>query len=186
MSIGPWGQKVCEELESFPALDSDVADFSHGMMGHDENTPIIDLRQYNNMGQHEHENMAQFNPNSTRRMSESSFSMSSTGGVLPESAAYEEMGSSEPVSYASEYDTWNQAEQSASHLLSPLASPRRPQYDGVIRSGSRSRTSPASHGNIRSVTDSRGGLLDKRQHRLRTTRAQCHKSRIATRRTAPG
>ncbi|CAN9247584.1 unnamed protein product [Alternaria alternata] len=146
----PWGQKVCEELESFPALDSDVADFSHGMMGHDENTPIIDLRQYNNMGQHEHENMAQFNPNPTRRLSESSFSMSSTGGVLPESAAYEEMGSSEPVSYASEYDTWNQAEQSTSHLLSPLASPRRPQYDGVVRSGSRSRTSPASHGNIRS------------------------------------
>ncbi|KAL1797210.1 hypothetical protein ACET3X_003816 [Alternaria dauci] len=150
IDTSPWGQKVCEELESFPTLDSDVTDFSHGMMGHDENTPIIDLRQYNNMGQHEHDSIAQFNPNSTRRMSESSFSMSSTGGVLPESAAYEDLGSSEAISYASEYDTWSHAEQSTTHLLSPLASPRRPQYDGVVRSGSRSRTSPASHGNIRS------------------------------------
>lgn len=147
---GPWGQKVCEELESFPTLDSDVTDFSHGMMGHDENTPIIDLRQYNNMGQQEHDNMVNFNPSSTRRMSESSFSMSSTGGVLPESAPYEEMGSSEPVSYASEYDAWSHAEPNASHLLSPLASPRRSQYDGVVRSGSRSRASPASHNNVRS------------------------------------
>ncbi|KAI4911173.1 hypothetical protein J4E85_011311 [Alternaria conjuncta] len=150
IDTSPWGQKVCEELESFPSLESDVSDFSHGMMGHDENTPIIDLRQYNNMGQQEHDNMANFNPNSTRRLSESSFSMSSTGGVLPEPASYEEMGSSEPVSYPSEYETWNHPEPSASHLLSPLASPRRPQYDGVVRTGSRSRVSPTPHNNVRS------------------------------------
>ena len=149
-TIGPWGQKVCEELESFPSLDPDVTDFSNGIMGHDENTPIIDLRQYNGMPQQEHDSMANLNPHTTRRLSESSFSMSSTGGVLPEPVAYEDLGTSEPVSYPSEYDTWSRPEPSQSHLLSPLASPCRPQYDGVVRSGSRSRASPAPHNNVRS------------------------------------
>ncbi|KAL6158165.1 hypothetical protein ACJQWK_07924 [Exserohilum turcicum] len=150
IDTSPWGQKVCEELESFPSLDPEVADFSHGIMGHDENTPIIDLRQYNGMVQQEHDSMANMNPHTARRLSESSFSMSSTGGVLPDSAAYEEMGTSEPVSYASEYDTWGRPEPGTSHLLSPLASPCRPQYDGVVRGGSRSRASPTPHNNVRS------------------------------------
>ena len=149
-SAGPWGQKVCEELESFPSLDPDVTDFNQGMMGQDENTPIIDLRQYPGMGRQEHESLTTFNPHSSRRLSESSFSMSSTGGVLPEVSTYEELGSSDAVSYASEYDAWNHSEPTASHLLSPLGSPRRPQHDGVVRGGSRSRASPAPHNNVRS------------------------------------
>jgi hypothetical protein len=147
---GPWGQKVCEELESFPSLDPDVGDYNHGLMGQDENTPIIDLRQYPGMGQPENEGLNTFNPHSSRRMSESSFSMSSTGGVLPEVSSYEDMGSSEAVSYPSEYDAWNNTEQPASQLLSPLASPRRPHHDHVVRGGSRSRASPAPHNNVRS------------------------------------
>jgi hypothetical protein len=102
------------------------------------------------MGHQESEGMNTFNPHSSRRMSESSFSMSSTGGVHPETSTYEDMGSSEPVSYASEYDTWNNADQTTTQLLSPLASPRRPQHEHVIRGGSRSRASPAPHNNIRS------------------------------------
>jgi hypothetical protein len=150
---GPWGQKVCEELESFPPLDADVNDFKYGLMSHDENTPIIDLRQYQGMCQQEPENMATFNPHSVRRLSESSFSMSSTGGVLPEPATYEEISSGEPVPYAPEYEkyeNWGHSEPSTNHLLSPLASPRRPQYDGVIRGGSRTRASPVPHNNSRS------------------------------------
>ncbi|KAF2824658.1 hypothetical protein CC86DRAFT_296021 [Ophiobolus disseminans] len=150
IDTSPWGQKVCEELESFPSLDPDVGDFNHGLMGQDENTPIIDLRQYSSIGQTENEGMNTFNPHSTRRMSESSFSMSSTGGVLPEVSNYEDLGSTEAVSYASEYDAWNNAEQTTSQLLSPLASPRRPQHDHVVRGGSRSRASPAPHNNVRS------------------------------------
>jgi hypothetical protein len=146
---GPWGQKVCEELDSFPSLDPDVSDHGHhGMMGHDENTPIIDLRQYSSMGQQESELLNNYNPHPGRRLSESSFSMSSTGGVLPEVSSYEEIGSSEAVSYASEYDTWSHTEPTANRLLSPLASPLRPQHDHVIRGGSRSRASPAP--NVRS------------------------------------
>ncbi|KAH7070723.1 hypothetical protein BKA63DRAFT_419797 [Paraphoma chrysanthemicola] len=150
IDTSPWGPKVCEELESFPSLDPDVGDYNHGMMGQDENTPIIDLRQYPGMGQQESESMNNFNPHSSRRLSESSFSMSSTGGVLPEVSTYEEMGSSEAVSYPSEYDAWNNTEQNVSQLLSPLASPRRPQHDHVVRGGSRTRASPAPHNNVRS------------------------------------
>ncbi|KAF2032409.1 hypothetical protein EK21DRAFT_99045 [Setomelanomma holmii] len=149
IDTSPWGQKVCEELESFPSLDPDVGDYNHGMMGQDENTPIIDLRQYSSMGQPESENINNFNPHSARRMSESSFSMSSTGGVLPEVSTYEDVGSSEAVSYPSEYDAWNNTEQNISHLLSPLASPRRPPHEHVVRGGSRTRASPAPHNNVR-------------------------------------
>jgi hypothetical protein len=148
--IAPWGQKVCEELESFPSMDPDMAEFNQGLLSHDENTPIIDLRQYHGgMEQQEAGNMATFNPTSTRRMSESSFSMSSTGGVLQDVSTYEDMGSSEAISYASDYETWNNLEPAPS-LLSPLASPPRPQHDNVVRSGSRSRASPAPHNNVRS------------------------------------
>jgi hypothetical protein len=95
--------------------------------------------------------MTQFNPHGTRRMSESSFSMSSTGGgVFPEVSTYEDMGSSEAVSYASECDEWNTMVPTGGHLMSPLASPRRSQYDNVSRTGSRARMSPAPHNNVRS------------------------------------
>lgn len=93
--------------------------------------------------------MNTFNPTSSRRMSESSFSMSSTGGALQEVSTYEELGSSEAVSYASDCEPWNNLEPTPS-LLSPLASPRRTQHDSVVRSGSRSRASPAPHNNMRS------------------------------------
>lgn len=120
-------------------------------MSPDENTHIIDLRQFTGIGQQEADIMAQFNPTATRRMSESSYSMSSTGGgVFPEVSTYEEMGSSEAVSYASECDAWNPMDRTGGHLMSPLVSPRRSQYDLVTRSGSRARMSPASHNNVRS------------------------------------
>jgi hypothetical protein len=149
ISTGPWGQKVCEELDQFPSLDPEMNEYSQGLMGHDENTPIIDLRHYHGMDHHESDNMAHFNPGSSRRLSESSFSISSTGGVFPEVSNYEEMGSSEAVSYASDCDTWNALEPPPP-LISPLASPRRPQIDNVVRSGSRSRASPTPHNNVRS------------------------------------
>ncbi|KAF1925493.1 uncharacterized protein M421DRAFT_94592 [Didymella exigua CBS 183.55] len=151
IDTSPWGAKVCDELESFPPFDADAADFSHGLMGQDENTPIIDLRQFQGMGQHDADNSAHFNPRGPRRMSESSFSMSSTGGgIFPDVSSYEEMGSSEAVSYVSECDTWNPVEPAGGHLLSPLASPRKSPYESVSRTGGRARMSPAPHNNVRS------------------------------------
>ncbi|KAH6633479.1 hypothetical protein C7974DRAFT_357865 [Boeremia exigua] len=149
IDTSPWGSKVCEELESFPSLDADTTDFSHGLMAQDENTPIIDLRQF--QGHQDTDNLTQFNPQGPRRMSESSFSMSSTGGgIFPDISSYEDMGPSETVSYASECDAWNTADPAGGHLMSPIASPRKSQYDTVARTGGRARMSPAPHNNVRS------------------------------------
>jgi len=127
-----------------------MSEFNQGLLSHDENTPIIDLRQYHGgIEQQEADHLATFNPTSTRRMSESSFSMSSTGGVLQDVSSYEDMPSAEAISYANDYETWNNLEPAPS-LLSPLASPRRPQHENVVRSGSRSLASPAPHNNVRS------------------------------------
>ncbi|KAF3006758.1 hypothetical protein E8E13_009983 [Curvularia kusanoi] len=151
IDTSPWGTKVCEELESFPSLDADTTDFGHGLLGQDENTPIIDLRQFQNMGQHENDNLTQFNNQGHRRLSESSFSMSSTGGgMFPDVSSYEDIGSTEAVSYASECDGWNTVESAGNHLMSPLASPRKSQYDNIARTGSRARMSPAPHNSVRS------------------------------------
>jgi hypothetical protein len=119
-------------------------------MGQDENTPIIDLRQYPRMNQQEPESISNFNPQCARRMSESSYSISSTGGgVFPEPSTYDDVNPSEAVTYASDCDTWNNLEHSTNHLMSPLASPRKPQYDNLARGGSRSRISPTPHNNAR-------------------------------------
>ncbi|KAF1919157.1 hypothetical protein BDU57DRAFT_527235 [Ampelomyces quisqualis] len=150
IDTSPWGQKVCEELESFPSLDPDVSDYGHGIISHDENTPIIDLRQYPGIGPQEQDGLNTFHQgNSARRLSESSFSMSSTGGVL-EISSYEDNGPPEVVSYPSEYEAWKSAEHTTGQLLSPLSSPRRTQQEHIARGGSRSRASPAPHNNIRS------------------------------------
>lgn len=138
-----WGHKVCDDME-FPNLDPDMPEFNHGLMGSDEDTTIIDLRQYTGL----ESDMAAYNSTTSRRMSESSFSMSSTSGMA-EVSTYEEMPASEAVPYASDCEAWNSLEPAPS-LLSPLASPRRTQHESLVRSGSRSRASPAPHNNMRS------------------------------------
>jgi hypothetical protein len=144
----PWGPKVYEELDSFHAFDPESSEFNRELMGQDENTPIIDLRQYPRLNQQEPDNTPNYNPHCARRMSESSFSISSTGGgVFPEGSTYEDVGNSEAVSYAPDCDAWNSLEPNTNHLMSPLASPRKPQYDNLARGGSRSRISPAPHNN---------------------------------------
>lgn len=149
IDTSPWGQKVCEDLDAFPSLDPDMSEFNQALMANDEDTPIIDLRQYPSI-EHEGDHMGSFNPSSSRRLSESSFSMSSTGGALQDVSTYEDLGSTEAVAYASDCDTWGNNLEPAPSLLSPLASPRRTQHESVVRSGSRSRASPAPHNNVRS------------------------------------
>lgn len=146
---GPWEQKSCEELEPFPSLDPDIPDFSHAILDSDENTPIIDMRQCYGVNQHEADNMNSLNIHSTRRMSGSSYSMSSTGG-MPELPHYGDLDSSETASYASDCNAWRTLEPSANHLMSPMASPHASHHDIVVRGGSRSRGSPASRNNVRS------------------------------------
>ncbi|KAF2488786.1 hypothetical protein BU16DRAFT_544945 [Lophium mytilinum] len=145
----PWAHKACDDMEGFPQLDPDISEYGHSMIANDDDTPIIDLRQY--AGLENESDITAFNSGASRRMSESSFSMSSTGGMPEVSTSYEDMPASEAVSYASDCEAWNSLEHAPS-LISPLASPRRSQHDShsVVRSGSRSRASPAPHNNMRS------------------------------------
>ncbi|KAF2834682.1 hypothetical protein M501DRAFT_943456 [Patellaria atrata CBS 101060] len=135
-----WGQKVCDEL-NFSNFDSDVSELSHSYMNNDENTPIIDLRQYSQPEQVDNDSTALAKANRRLSESESSYSMSSTGGI-PEMPTYEELATSEGLSYNSDMDGWGTSEPSST-MFSPLASPRRSHHD-VIRNRS-SRASPAPH-----------------------------------------
>ncbi|KAF2802944.1 uncharacterized protein BDZ99DRAFT_400611, partial [Mytilinidion resinicola] len=151
-----WARKTCDDMggfpqldpDGFPQLDPDASEFGHSMMGKDDDTPIIDLRQY--AGMKNEPDITTFNSSASRRMSESSFSMSSTGGMA-EVSTYEDISASEAVSYASDCEAWSSLEHAPS-LMSPLASPRQSQHDShsVVRGGSRSRASPASRNNMRS------------------------------------
>ena len=144
---GPWGQALCEELGASPCLDADVSDFQHSMFGQEESIPIINVRQYVDMEYQDPGNMSTGSAHSIRRMSAgSSFSMSSTSGVPPpEATPYEELDSSDVISYAQAYESWSQSEPASRKPLSPVASPRRLPYEGI-----RTHRSPVTHGNVRS------------------------------------
>ncbi|KAF2125651.1 hypothetical protein P153DRAFT_389105 [Dothidotthia symphoricarpi CBS 119687] len=149
LSRNSWGQKPCEESELFPLLDPDVPDFYYGIIDSDENTPTFDPRQCYDVNQRDTDNMTFFNMQSSRRMSGSSYSMSSTGGI-PEMSSYGDVDSPETVSYASDRNVWRNLEPTTNHLMSPISSSHISHHDNVIRGGSRSRGSPASHTNVRS------------------------------------
>jgi Domain of unknown function (DUF4451) len=135
-------QKTCSELD-FPVFEPEMSDYSQDLMNTDENAPIIDLRQYN--GYEQENSQDGFRGNLSRRMSESSFSMSSTG-PMAEIGTIEDYCTSE-VSYTSDCD-WTALEPNPQFLSSPMASPRN-SYHEALRSGSRSRASPAPHNNVR-------------------------------------
>lgn len=124
------------------SLEPDLSDFSQSLMNTDEDTPIIDLRQYH--GFEPDNNQDTFRNSLSRRMSESTFSMSSTG-PMAEVPSLEDFPASD-MSYISDCD-WNNLEP-AKTLLSPMASPRPPQHD-TLRTSSRSRASPIPHNNMR-------------------------------------
>ncbi|KAF2455818.1 hypothetical protein BDY21DRAFT_61485 [Lineolata rhizophorae] len=139
---GVWNQKGCEDLE-FATIDPEMSDFRQGFIETDEDTPIIDLRQYPGL----EPDMPQHHGIGPRRSSESSFSMSSTG-ALPEVSTYEDHSAQEAVSYP-DSDTWSALQDTPSMTMSPLASPRHTHRD-LVRGGSRSRNSPVPHNNVRS------------------------------------
>ncbi|KAF2139544.1 uncharacterized protein K452DRAFT_300104 [Aplosporella prunicola CBS 121167] len=133
MYSNSWCQKLCGEMD-FPNVDPDMPDFNPGLMSHDEDSPIIDLRQYGGMGN--------YMQDSTRRYSDNVGPMPNSG-LMPDMSTYEDLSESETVSYAaSDYD-WSGLD-TQTHLLSPLTSPGKQDHN---RSGSRSRNSPgpASH-----------------------------------------
>jgi hypothetical protein len=140
-SPGLADHKPAEESLDFTTLDSDLNQFANDISQHDENAPIINLRKPT---LNEHEPLS-LDTTFSRRMSSSSFSMSSTAPTdLPELSAY-----SEVPSYASDYTPRSSLNLSATPL-SPVPSPRCAQQD-AIRTGARSRASPSPRPTMRTA-----------------------------------
>jgi hypothetical protein len=114
-----------------------MSDLGQGLLSTDENTPIIDLRQYT-LYDTDHSQDA-FRPDASRRMSESSFSMSSNG-PLADVPTFEELGSTD-ITFHQDYE-WASLEAPPQSLMSPMPSPRPATHESLIRSNSRSRASP--------------------------------------------
>lgn len=154
----PWNQKACEDFDAFPSPDMDMGDFHHSIIGQEEGMPIIDLRQYVNMANQDPTKMSTYDGHAMRRMSGSSFSMSSTSGVPPETTSYEELGHSDVIPCTQDYEVWSHLEPSSKQRLSPFTSPRRLPYEGMDGGGSsRNCRSPGSHNNVGSSPYARDG-----------------------------
>jgi hypothetical protein len=133
----------------------------------DESAPILDLR-FPGPGM-DSDRLSLEQPYSSRRMSGSSFTMSTTG-ALSEMPSYEDFSAtlSEAPSFSSDYPPpSNRNSLMSSTQLSPVASPRMtPQNRSeLVRTQSRGRASPSPRPSMRSApitwiaTATRDGLL---------------------------
>ncbi|APA10409.1 hypothetical protein sscle_06g051790 [Sclerotinia sclerotiorum 1980 UF-70] len=145
-----WSTKSCDDVVEMQALDTDMH------MGQayttDEAVPILDLRCGPGMGS-DPSNMD--HPWSSRRMSGSSFTLSTTG-ALSEIPSYEDFSTtlSEAPSFTSDYPpTSNRNSLMSSTQLSPVASPRMtPQNRSeLVRTQSRGRATPSPRPSMRSA-----------------------------------
>ncbi|KAI1102978.1 hypothetical protein F4804DRAFT_247992 [Jackrogersella minutella] len=152
MDSSPWGPKPCEDHFEIPNLDVDMS------IGQayttDEAIPIIDLRY---SGPHmDNETVGFESAMNPRRMSGSSFTVSTTGG-LSDMPSYEDFSAalSEAPSFASDYPPpSNRNSLMSSTQLSPVASPRMtPQSrSDLVRTHSRGRgASPSPRPGMRSA-----------------------------------
>ena len=141
---GMCAQKHCED-SNFPSFEQDTREYGQPFCSMDENAPIIDLRQFSGMSAESIPVSQELSPTS-RRFSESTYSLSSSGGVI-DAPAYEDLSASETVSYVSECDAaWTSLEQSMG-LLSPRASPSRNE---LSRRRGRPRVTPLQFPFVRS------------------------------------
>lgn len=149
-----WGMmKTCgDDSLDIQNLDTDMT------MGQaystDEAIPILDLR-YPGSGGLESDPMGLDNPFNSRRMSGSSFTLSTTG-ALSEMPSYEDFSTalSDAPSFSSDYPPpSNRNSLMSSTQLSPVASPRMtPQNRSeLVRTQSRGRASPSPRPSMRSA-----------------------------------
>ncbi|KIW01077.1 uncharacterized protein PV09_07368 [Verruconis gallopava] len=124
--------KACHDLE-FSNLEADMTEYGQGMFGVDDDNTVIDLRRFSTSGQDQARDML---VGSSRRMSESTNSMSSHGPF----ADLPHLDDSPPLDHPSHMEAdWSGFDTSSISQLDPAASPRPPS---LIRSASRSRASP--------------------------------------------
>lgn len=147
----PWGSKPCEDNLEVHHLDTDMA--IGQAFTTDEAIPILDLRYSNSQVDNEAVNLE--SGTQPRRMSGSSFTMSTTG--LSDIPSYEDFSAalSEAPSFSSDYPPpSNRNSLMSSTQLSPVASPRMtPQSRSeLVRAQSRGRgASPSPRPGMRSV-----------------------------------
>lgn len=145
-----WGNRMCGDAIDLQHMDSEInPGQAHAT---DECVPIIDLR-YNGTGV-DNDPLNMESVYNSRRMSGSSFTMSTTGG-LSDMASYEDFAAtlSEAPSCSSEYPPpSNRTSLMSSSQLSPVASPRMtPQNRSeLVRTQSRGRASPSPRPTMRS------------------------------------
>ncbi|CAI4211459.1 unnamed protein product [Parascedosporium putredinis] len=163
LESNPWNQKPCEDPYELPNLDGEM-NIGQAYTT-DEAIPILDLR-YQSHHHSEGEPLCLDTNMNNRRMSGSSFTMSTSGG-LSEMASYEDFSAalSEAPSFGSEYPpTSNRNSLMSSTQLSPVASPRMtPQSRSeLVRTHSRGRASPSPRPGMRTAPYSVDAARNKR------------------------
>ncbi|KAJ5038283.1 uncharacterized protein L3040_007150 [Drepanopeziza brunnea f. sp. 'multigermtubi'] len=157
-----WNTKSCDDGIEFHGLDTDMN------MGQaytsDESAQILDLRYPSHVMDGDQLNLEQ--SYGSRRMSGSSFTMS-TSGALSEMPSYEDFSASlsEAPSFSSEYPPpSNRNSLMSSTQLSPVASPRMtPQNRSeLVRTQSRGRASPSPRPSMRSAPYTMDSTRNKR------------------------
>lgn len=157
-----WNTKTCDDGMDLHGLDTDMN------MGQayttDEAVPILDLR-YSGPGM-DSDRLSLDQSYSSRRMSGSSFTMSTTG-ALSEMPSYEDFSAtlSEAPSFSSDYPPpSNRNSLMSSTQLSPVASPRMtPQNRSeLVRTQSRGRASPSPRPSMRSAPYNMDSTRSKR------------------------
>ncbi|KAF4636432.1 hypothetical protein G7Y89_g1655 [Cudoniella acicularis] len=157
-----WQSKPCDDETNFQSLDTDMN------MGQafstDESAPILDLR-FPGPGM-DSDRLSMDQSYSSRRMSGSSFTMSTTG-ALSEMPSYEDFSAtlSEAPSFSSDYPPpSNRNSLMSSTQLSPVASPRMtPQNRSeLVRTQSRGRASPSPRPSMRSAPYNMDSTRSKR------------------------
>ena len=158
-----WPQKPCDENLEIQALDAEINNIGQAYTS-DEAIPILDLRYSGAPMDGEQLNFdGSLNP---RRMSGSSFTMSTSGG-LSDMPSYEDFSAalSDAPSFTSEYPPpSNRNSLMSSTQLSPVASPRMtPQgRSDLVRTQSRGRASPSPRPGMRAAPYSVESSRNKR------------------------
>ncbi|KAL2128139.1 hypothetical protein VTI74DRAFT_9610 [Chaetomium olivicolor] len=162
MESNPWPQKPCDGSLDIPGLDSEL-NIGQAYTT-DEAIPILDLRCSG--PPMDGDSMAFDDGVNPRRMSGSSFTVSTSGG-LSEMTSYEDFSTtlSDAPSLASDYPLpSNRTSMISSTQLSPVASPRMtPQSRSeLVRTHSRGRASPSPRPGVRAVPYSVENARNKR------------------------
>ncbi|KAL1844054.1 hypothetical protein VTJ49DRAFT_5805 [Mycothermus thermophilus] len=163
LESNPWPQKPCD------GAGMDMSGFDSDMIGQayttDEAIPILDLRSSG--AQPLDADSMTFGGANPRRMSGSSFTVSTSGG-MSEMASYDDFSTtlSEAPSLTSDYPppASNRTSMISSTQLSPVASPRMtPQSRSeLVRTQSRGRASPSPRPGVRAAPYSVDGARNKR------------------------